>query len=242
MEGDGLIMSPTPSTTGGGKASVTSPSGGGKGQRDSSSFSGSITKLDLSFNEMSTGSSNITKLPTVSENAELRQFRQIELAKVYIGLLNTHQLNLLSIMIDNQAAYTSTTVGSFTGKLAITRMFEQEFVTYPEVTWKPYGNFVFKGNDSVEFDFIVTYGNKSGNTIVSTNEEDGNEDDDEEVEAEESAPAAAAPAAAVDDMTPTPPRIGSTKLRFNDYGKIERIIDRTRRLKDDDKLKVQNPF
>lgn len=230
MEDDGLLMSPTPST--GGKASVTTTPSGRKAQRDSSSFSGSITKLDLSFNEMSTGSSNITKLPTVSENAELRQFRQIELAKVYIGLLNTHQLNLLSIMIDNQAAYTSTTVGSFTGKLAITRMFEQEFVTYPEVTWKPYGNFVFKGNDSVEFDFIVTYGNKSGNTIVSTNEEDGNEDDDGEE--------AAAPADV--DMTPTPPRIGSTKLRFNDYGKIERIIDRTRRLKDDDKLKIKSPF
>ena len=55
-------------------------------------------------------------------------------------------------------------------------------------------------------------------------------DNDEKDEAAAPAPAA--------DMTPTPPRIGSTKLRFNDYGKIERIIDRTRRLKESDELVI----
>ena len=214
------LLSPTPST------------GGGASDRES--FHGSITKLDLSFNELSTQSSAIVKLPSISENEELRKFRIIELGKVYIGLLNSHQLNLLSIMIDKEAAYTSTTVGSFTGKLAITRMFEQEFVTYPNVSWTPYGNFKFKGNDSVEFEFIVTYGDKSGKTsVISTNEETDDEDDDDDDNNEKGA-ADAAPV----DMTPTPSRIGSTKLRFNDYGKIERIIDRTRRLKDDDELVI----
>ena len=92
----------------------------------------------------------------MTSNPELRRYRQMELAKVFVGLMNSHRMDHLIFFFDDDAAYTSTTAGSFTGKMAIAGYLKRQFDTYPDIKWTvPIDTYQHKGNDTVEYEYIV---------------------------------------------------------------------------------------
>ena len=95
----------------------------------------------------------------------MTEVEEIELAKAYVALSNAHRLALIAPMFVEQAVYSSSNVGEFTGRSAIEEMMADFFSRFPDVHWEvPEYRRVAKG--VVEFPFTMTATeSSSGNAI-----------------------------------------------------------------------------
>lgn len=95
----------------------------------------------------------------------MTEVEEIELAKAYVAMSNAHRLALIAPMFVEQAVYSSSNVGEFTGRSAIKKMMADFFSRFPDVYWKvPEYRRVAKG--VVEFPFAMTAAeSSSGNSI-----------------------------------------------------------------------------
>ncbi|MGI9316720.1 MAG: nuclear transport factor 2 family protein [bacterium] len=90
----------------------------------------------------------------------ITNLERIELAKAYVALSNSHQLGLIIGLFANDAQYSSSNVGSYSGPGAIQKMMSQFFNQYPDVFWHT-DEFKHSGHNCVQFRFELTATNKA---------------------------------------------------------------------------------
>ena len=81
------------------------------------------------------------------------------LARKYVELSNQHDLNAILPMFDDNATYSSSQAGRFSGKEAIGKMMGQFFAIFPDVSWKV-TSYRTVENRSIEFSFLMHTTNK----------------------------------------------------------------------------------
>ena len=76
------------------------------------------------------------------------------LARKYVELSNQHDLNAILPMFDDNATYSSSQAGRFSGKEAIGEMMGQFFSIFPDVSWKVTSYRTVKTRN-IEFSFLM---------------------------------------------------------------------------------------
>ncbi|MFK8069064.1 MAG: nuclear transport factor 2 family protein [Gammaproteobacteria bacterium] len=79
---------------------------------------------------------------------------QIELAKAYVALSNTHKINLILPLLSEDIFYSSTSVGEFIGKNAVEEMMNGFFTRFPDVHWEV-NDYQYSEDRIVSFDFVM---------------------------------------------------------------------------------------
>ncbi len=79
---------------------------------------------------------------------------QTILARKYVELSNQHDLNAILPMFDDNATYSSSQAGRFSGKEAIGEMMGQFFDLFPDVSWKV-TSYRTVEDRSIEFSFLM---------------------------------------------------------------------------------------
>lgn len=77
---------------------------------------------------------SLTDLP-LQPGRTMTEIETIELARAYVSLSNAHRIGLILPMFSDDAVYTSSAVGEFTGTEAIGDMMQGFFSAYPDVFW-----------------------------------------------------------------------------------------------------------
>jgi hypothetical protein len=91
---------------------------------------------------------------------------KVHLAKAYVALSNSHNLNQIFLQFAPDAIYTSAHVGSFQGLVEIKVMMRNFFTTYTNVHWDS-RSYLSQEDETVEFKFVMTAtNNKTGENIL----------------------------------------------------------------------------
>jgi hypothetical protein len=85
----------------------------------------------------------------------MNEVEQIELAKAYVALSNSHKLDFVFPMFAENAVYYSAFTGEFEGKDAIAGMMINFFTNFPDVRWMV-EEFWYIGEQTVGFEFVMT--------------------------------------------------------------------------------------
>ena len=85
----------------------------------------------------------------------MNEVEQIELAKAYVALSNSHKLEFVFPMFVENAVYYSAFTGEFEGQSAIAEMMTEFFAGFPDVRWMV-EEFWYIGEQTVGFEFVMT--------------------------------------------------------------------------------------
>ena len=85
----------------------------------------------------------------------MNEVEQIELAKAYVALSNSHKLDFIFPMFAVNAVYFSAFTGEFEGQSAIAEMMKNFFAGFPDVRWMV-EEVWYIGEQTVGFEFVMT--------------------------------------------------------------------------------------